>query len=1467
MAYTLSIQTTSQEQVGIISSEETEITLNDAQNKPKDCNLSLLATAYHKKMYRPGEIYAKIKLSRKNYSDDSMMNITPQTIIDYFRDKWVSLTRNNGDTVATDYYIYKVLPSYQRDSTIYKLQYVEITCYCYSRDHKLTLNPYCKTYVNKKLIGTDSANGIIQKEITDGILSAAGFTTETIDCDNVHLLKYICAASQSKNSQSKVDVELEKREFIQPYLVQYNESFYDFLARTANRCGEFLYYEGGKLYIGAPLNNLVKLDASKVQGFSYIGIGSKPVEPVATYTDGMDLRSHDELYISGDASYFSYDEVPFDEYLGMYLAQNMWYDRVGQVFASKWPEIASDFLGMLLNYPNISSMIAEVLVKYKDAYSNIKSDATKRDEDNKSYFDLAYEDQKDYEYEDPGVDKEIKEKDLGVTLYGSMLTRDTQRENYEEMHNLNAKFYRFVDKCTHDVAQKLIKVEVDLESSTCALGDKVQFNGGNYIVVEVEETLRDEAWDSSQTSQGQTIVLAPEHTAYVMAYNPNAKELDDFYAYVIYEDSKHKIVIVTRTKGDDDTYSYQKSVGDGNFETAQESDFETAKQYEELAVQNQTQYIKYKGKDKTVAIRIVDSYSYSKTVDGEKSSDSVSESDYSTAIKNEKSDIEKKISHTYKDENGSTILITKCTKVVNGGAIQGATDDDYQTAINNAYEWAYSNGETIIAVKQENGKYLKKVGIGDWTSTDKDFFDNAVNNANIYTYKDEKNDDNSPIVLTIHNDNYFKTIDSGVPKAVDKKEFPDAQTKEIEEKENKEEHTYTADGKKITIKRITKYIYFETKNGAKSESIKEKEFKSIQNEIFNDRKKQDDVYNIKTELKFFCPPAVVPFTKQCGTQRAFVARNKDPEDLGRVCIRYPWQKKGDEPSPWIRMAVPFAPNDPPTGNTGKGGRAGMFFEPEVGDEVLVEYENGNIEHPFIVGSLCTRRAKVPAANRGITSLKGHSITFNDNDTGGDFLSYILPVMPMLNLIFSANGVDLKWKEVPSGGLTLSDKYGIYKISASTTKRKVLIRSTFGDVEIDAFSGISINAPSGDVKITGKNVTIEAGNEIKLISGTNIDEKRTAPQRFFQAVTTGLVNGVANYVMTDMKLLRVVYEWWNYPIGGTLSLNSGRYLILNAGGAKAEIPNRGLSVHGMQKEEKDDVNRYKLANTLAYIPQLVDGWIDNWKTLYNNVRDTNNFVTRHPIYLKLNPTFNPINKVWSVNQEPFQAADFTFDDSVVGASIAEAQEAMLLGMGSLQYDIVKIHINCKNIKGGFIGNGDPGNKFLWEELRCAIDGVGDTLWPQWVLDIINKRSDFADRTQSDWDQDKKLLRRVITVALLNQVSKMVNQYPEKGVNGGVVVTFATAADYLDDTKWHDYIHLLDAYKPSFWENLLPSMDIKTNFSVVYSEDDKLWDTCKQGEILMSEKGGQETIRIVNGAITRTPNFNRFVEKMKETLRNL
>lgn len=103
------------------------------------------------------------------------------------------------------------------------------------------------------------------------------------------------------------------------------------------------------------------------------------------------------------------------------------------------------------------------------------------------------------------------------------------------------------------------------------------------------------------------------------------------------------------------------------------------------------------------------------------------------------------------------------------------------------------------------------------------------------------------------------------------------------------------------------------------------------------------------------PLRAVDLVRKSSPQIAIIARNEDPSGLGRVRIRYPWQSDTDDMSPWIRMTTPFAT---------KGGN-GMYFAPNQGDEILVDYENGNIERPYMLGALYTGTSKVYKANRSV----------------------------------------------------------------------------------------------------------------------------------------------------------------------------------------------------------------------------------------------------------------------------------------------------------------------------------------------------------------------------------------------------------------------------------------------------------------------------------------------------------------------
>uniref|UniRef100_UPI00286E1679 type VI secretion system Vgr family protein n=1 Tax=Flavobacterium sp. TaxID=239 RepID=UPI00286E1679 len=64
------------------------------------------------------------------------------------------------------------------------------------------------------------------------------------------------------------------------------------------------------------------------------------------------------------------------------------------------------------------------------------------------------------------------------------------------------------------------------------------------------------------------------------------------------------------------------------------------------------------------------------------------------------------------------------------------------------------------------------------------------------------------------------------------------------------------------------------------------------------------------------------------SQPAVVIDNNDPKGLGRIQVQMAWQKNNSEKTPWIRMTNPHA-----------GGGKGMYFIPEIGEEVLIGFES------------------------------------------------------------------------------------------------------------------------------------------------------------------------------------------------------------------------------------------------------------------------------------------------------------------------------------------------------------------------------------------------------------------------------------------------------------------------------------------------------------------------------------------------
>ena len=69
---------------------------------------------------------------------------------------------------------------------------------------------------------------------------------------------------------------------------------------------------------------------------------------------------------------------------------------------------------------------------------------------------------------------------------------------------------------------------------------------------------------------------------------------------------------------------------------------------------------------------------------------------------------------------------------------------------------------------------------------------------------------------------------------------------------------------------------------------------------------------------------------------AVVRENKDDTGLGRVRVSYPSHSQPHK-SYWARVATPMAGKD-----------RGVYFIPEVEDEVLVAFERGDFRFPYMV---------------------------------------------------------------------------------------------------------------------------------------------------------------------------------------------------------------------------------------------------------------------------------------------------------------------------------------------------------------------------------------------------------------------------------------------------------------------------------------------------------------------------------------
>jgi len=190
-----------------------------------------------------------------------------------------------------------------------------------------------------------------------------------------------------------------------------------------------------------------------------------------------------------------------------------------------------------------------------------------------------------------------------------------------------------------------------------------------------------------------------------------------------------------------------------------------------------------------------------------------------------------------------------------------------------------------------------------------------------------------------------------------------------------------------------------------------------------------------------------------------VTNNDDPDKLGRVKVKYPWLSV-DLESDWIRVV-----------SAGGGPSRGVCFLPEVQDEVLIGFELGDFDQPYVIGGLWNGKDQPPAPEkveklvsngkvlqRVIRTRGGYELRFDEDTSGKNgFIHLITP-----------------------GGRTITIADGDKQIEVKSEKHKILMDdqgkllslTSEGDVQINAKGKVSIEGQTGVEVKSSANLVIK-----------------------------------------------------------------------------------------------------------------------------------------------------------------------------------------------------------------------------------------------------------------------------------------------------------------------------------------------------------------------------------------------------------
>lgn len=212
-----------------------------------------------------------------------------------------------------------------------------------------------------------------------------------------------------------------------------------------------------------------------------------------------------------------------------------------------------------------------------------------------------------------------------------------------------------------------------------------------------------------------------------------------------------------------------------------------------------------------------------------------------------------------------------------------------------------------------------------------------------------------------------------------------------------------------------------------------------------------------------------------------VSDNKDPENMARVRVTFPWLADSFV-SAWAR-----------TVQQGAGGKRGMLFLPEVGDEVLVAFEHGDFRRPYVVGGLYNGVDAPPEGE-------------------GDLVDRLSGAVNRRSIV-SRTGHRLEFREAAAGAQGVHLATGDGKLTVDLDRKATTISvHSDGTVSIAARNGVTIDAGTGTLRLTGNDIVMGAETGVTIDGGAGAVEVSSTANVKVQGSTV-TVNGSASAELT------------------------------------------------------------------------------------------------------------------------------------------------------------------------------------------------------------------------------------------------------------------------------------------------------------------------------------------------------------------